>query len=1725
MGFGKICILLISLILLQSCIGAPSNVRKTGLTQSSTTTNKTANSPTFLADENLYWFSSSKITGSLTVNQNSSNVFYLRGQFIHNFLSSTDPSGISYFSKQFCLVTDFNSSSHAELRVRAVPMSTTNISTNVTEKMLRVDFSAKNDNIGTQISSSPIYYTGCYKTISGSLTTESAASYALSDICLNCTGSAISKLIGLYENKVALNSMTFIPATSLNMSTVGLKVDLTSSSTQNTSSCSNSGCSAKGFDCCVDGQCVKDGAQKTSASTSSDFTQAMAEYSSNPKTFINWPNIFYICTNIVHQTINTTSSSSAVLVADLKTATDRVAAYTQKWKCLDEYTTSTTYNNCITYSSGTTESATSRSSAAYSSIKLSLAKACGCIASDAEVDLKCPNWGILPIYKTANDKTSSILDFYCYTPSPTNPIGSITNLNLSVSARTSPHRFYSTNGTNYDDLSAISSSSITQEGDDFYYLDQLNKAGPVNGSYNMNSILGRMSVDLSKTSPAKMINVELGRTYVISAINGYYTPCPLCARDSWFQSFFAKPNSQNGTGLQFSGYSTERDAFLNNDTLGNYEDTHFGRACFLPPTMIPFSHFKNADLQTQRLNRLKTQAAFYINGYQRDWYGFNQGALIGSFDGVTWFAIGQGRRITAKSSKLFLAFNGSFFDLAAKTDTVVNIIPDVSSNSAPNVDYDPELGLKDIGQGSAATCQKFHQCETDSDCITQLGWEYSCADISQLKTTWPIFDSAGNEMANQEQGYNSNLVDILSGLISTKTTKRCTYRGAGAPCKQDISTLDSTSQKILTCAPNFYCASISNNKFNDEVVRSPNEPDNFLYGMDAEVLGRPKNYVTGNKTLPDEVKLNIQHATNNASDFGICRPGKSILAAYKAPWNLTALKTNDTNKRTDFISQIGGCNSQAIGVARALGCPVLGNDLNYISYNTDPTDFNINQNMCGGSAKHSTTSVSAFKSIESLAIGTISSTSSPTLALDACLRKAGSPCHTNLDCGPNVMHENIAGTLDINYFGGTEAERSYWSESLICGQGEATPLKSVNISNYLNYDLTQNRCCRDIGKDFTMYTSGLKSIIPDQTGTGNTSLDTSQFTFKDPKAKNRYSRYEVSEAAIHTPFVPMVINGTVPDEMQWRTIHQTGSKTCCGGGWIRKFADGTHTWPIKNRLAFDASNFSCLNYRSPLYDTSFPNATPALFYSDPGTATNNKYINISAFQKEYELFCKNPGEGGCLQISYPDSDNFKITAPSSYTHTNLLDTSPTSDPLAGTTWSQANSVDAPYQPVPYYYSGGKDTDSNGIAYNFFSSPGYDYGVTFYLPAYIGFDGTTTVADSTFIKKVSVKYFYDPPLSPKTIDITADLATSTDCTNAADNTTNTLQPVDLLNNPGILTEKWCITTSKRSGGRPLFIARANTTATDWKYAGIQIEFKSIEEQMGTAVTTPGNPLYYLSKLAKLELLGIPQIIYEPLYCNSNADKLVPGILNSTYTSRGSIAAFSKNNKYSFNTMYDEDGTDSDDESKYSSYGNYDRQYTYQDKIDHAAVFSSKDFTCCTPLGKTPKNGTANCCSGKLGTKNGISQCILPSGTDLHVYFNKFVSSEGVGSGKPGGGLIDDFYDSDGNKSETLTGTALTEASNNIDFNIYTGEPKYRESTNQKLFALGVAYCENGKVTAGGAFGSFPMEPYSGYLSTETFTYITSIVDSILDVDNTDSNNPAGKTVFDQGYRWNHHYYCK
>ena len=130
-------------------------------------------------------------------------------------------------------------------------------------------------------------------------------------------------------------------------------------------------------------------------------------------------------------------------------------------------------------------------------------------------------------------------------------------------------------------------------------------------------------------------------------------------------------------------------------------------------------------------------------------------------------------------------------------------------------------------------------------------------------------------------------------------------------------------------------------------------------------------------------------------------------------------------------------------------------------------------------------------------------------------------------------------------------------------------------------------------------------------------------------------------------------------------------------------------------------------------------------------------------------------------------------------------------------------------------------------------------------------------------------------------------------------------------------------------------------------------------------------------------------------------------------------------------------------------------------------------------------------------------MIPKGTNLNVYFNKFVSGEGVGADLPLGGLT----------ANSTTG--------DDDFNPKTGELKLRSTTYNKLIALGNEYCD-GELVKGGAFGYFTAEPFSGGYMGET-KFPLSIVDS--DVDYEEGDETVGKGVFDLGFRWNHHIYCK
>ena len=105
-----------------------------------------------------------------------------------------------------------------------------------------------------------------------------------------------------------------------------------------------------------------------------------------------------------------------------------------------------------------------------------------------------------------------------------------------------------------------------------------------------------------------------------------------------------------------------------------------------------------------------------------------------------------------------------------------------------------------------------------------------------------------------------------------------------------------------------------------------------------------------------------------------------------------------------------------------------------------------------------------------------------------------------------------------------------------------------------------------------------------------------------PNALGRYSRYSIvpdfnvppnpaptyiSENSYYPkPYIDFDNPPHLPSTYQWRTIHYTASKSCCGGGWIRKFTDGTHDWTNRNRITFDVENFKCINYSDTLIESN-----------------------------------------------------------------------------------------------------------------------------------------------------------------------------------------------------------------------------------------------------------------------------------------------------------------------------------------------------------------------------------------------------------------------------------------------------------------------------------------------------------------------------------------------------------
>ena len=1703
-----------------------------------------------------------------------------------------------------------------QYRARAVPLNNNEYDQGRREYLLRIDLERASSECRGETRTPP------EQVGSPSFTLN------LEDICPTCDSVTSSGII-LYT--VSSRSNTIFPTTLVEdlvsaFSRLEFKVQMNTVESLSGQECSESGCRARGYDCCLEGQCVRDGEERPEAISRAQrdptgfgvyYNETRAHVAQTPSLFRSHGDIYFVCP------LSSGEILSSILEANIsgeeeakREARERFEREKQEYLCL-EGAKKEDYSGCLDENG---DGASNEKD--WEFVKKRVSQRYGCVLTTPTVPY-CPDYGL----RAQIDRDGIITAVLPDIPPPPQIQRPFQNLAVEISAKSVPHRFFrGDNGEAVDDFSLLEEdiSSLQAEGTPFYYLYEKEQKGAVSGSFNMNAILGQMTVSLSGASPAKAVSVHFDRDYIIMATEGLHNPCPLCRRDPWFEPFTAYPSSSRGMGLQAVGLTTRRDVFANNRSRGNYEDTLFGRACWVPPTMIPFTHRPLEEgISEQRRRRLKAQAALFVNGYQRDWYGLNKGALIGSFDGVEWFAIGVGRKVRSTSDTLYLAINAPFGDLTEPSSISVSVVADLHPNQAPSVDYDHKIPPTDSRQNQAATCRHYHLCGNDIDCVTQLGWEYVCADISYYRSSWPAFDARASEISGREIA-KADFSDILFGnnFLLSKGTKRCVYRGSGAICSRSPSDLSSDEErKLFSCAPNFYCEELGASSFNDRVARHPVEDvPTILYGREVDILGRPLHYVGASQELTSEIIDNLSYNASSSvydnrnfeDNLGLCLPGKDVHPASTS-W-VAQQTTRDALGRTDYISQIASCDSSSyntVSRSRAQSCPTFILDIedknfgNYTHINV-PNPFSGGghygikryemQNMCGGEALLGETNI--FSAIESSPLGDILVIDRPTLARDACFKRAGTPCFTDLDCAPNRLHAQEAAHLNEDVFGGSRAEYEYWNEYLVCSQERLNHQERHN----------RNRCCREIGKDFTMYTRidnttsdlmdylGLEDdpllqnpqveTAPGEGGTragyaNSTSGEYSRYTIVDMLTSGE-TAYAGDSSSPRSPLIDLSDSAN-PAAYQWRTFRQAGERTCCGGTWIRKFADGTSNWLKFKRLYLNYEKFRCLNHISPLS------------YAKP------QYVAQTNWAQEADDLCLSPTGYGCLQQSFYLADTFEVQSPRFLEQTTLnawqdildgsddtygeiftdtlmsfgacgggsgplcayLDTTPTDGDCSGDGVYRRQLLNpfAPYRPLvleAQQVGGQGDPFMRSCVIQTLGSDSEPVQYTLSLPVYMG--------GYENIRGIQFKFFDDggSPLNAgdgdiacedplddcgtvilkgATNDLSGDVAS---CSNGAASDSYPFAahfaslgngtPYDTGDGGNDDSSKhgaFCIHTDNR--GRQILKVAFNKYASFdselWQSASVRIEFNAIGTSYWQGPVAekqsllPGNDTYYLTKLGRLELLGIPQMFYGPLYCNHNYDKLLPDLYTEDlYDSSGDddravVEANGEVFRYStsrygtgrgLENIYDKDFNQVDDSKTGDGY------IMYANKINHEAIFSAHGFKCCRALGQVA-HSPQECCSGfatleEATGSNGDSEsqgnflCKLPNGTNLNVYFNRFVSNEGQGDN---GGLTDD------------------------DFIPETGELKLQTSSYQKLRNLGATYCDSGSTTRGGLFGLFPAtlsvlggEPEEGGHPAEHLRY--SITDESTDDDSGDTGrgggNKSGAAYFESGLHWDHHIYC-
>jgi hypothetical protein len=816
------------------------------------------------------------------------------------------------------------------------------------------------------------------------------------------------------------------------------------------------------------------------------------------------------------------------------------------------------------------------------------------------------NCSLQPVTQT-NAGITSVVDYSCVYPQPPVPEPPMQQT-VFVSAKTVPHRYYDQSGVFQDEQDT---QTAPQEGFSFSYTNN-NVLKPINlTSYvGINEIFGSFkNSDANAAKPAKRVLVKKGRQYDIWVESGYFSPCPGCGSDYYsnLQKLFPGNFDAKGAGYKPSLTESSRTANLSKYRA---DELIFGRACFIPVTMIPWTHAASTtSVQTQRQNRLKAQHFMYANGYTRDWYGFDYGALIGSYDGVTWFAIGNQRRTTAKTGKLYLAINGNFGDLTTINNFTVTISEVTSFNNGGS-------GVLTDFDSDGAECQQFHVCQNDNDCLTKMGYEYSCQNVSGITTNWPSFNVNGEELLGESN------IKTISSIIGSMNggSKRCVYRGRGAPCAQNFNVASpgsttyagtTSTPGLYACNSNYYCEATSTSRFNNKISRygkgpaavnadTANTTDTF--GLAAKILGRPLDF---NGTTGVESTVLSQLSNNNLK--ALCIPGREASNSLLSIVNLN--KTTPAIRNADKILGIGTTPTGSGPISYYTNqCATLDSSNNYYHYNIAYSSL-LNSDPI---IKKMTAAQNIPSNTFAIPVGNVTNIGNhleiftPTTGLitkmgiqpNTCLRAPGASCQTEMDCSVSkYISGKIASMSVTDFLSGSsnsynEPELNFLKESLVCSQDKDP------VTDKDTYNLKDNRCCRETNNKITVYSQNYNK---DDTTNGGLNLKTwampgIDIAFNDP---NRYSRHAPAyDDAVFTPLKGYVFNEASPYTAnaatvlsgQYETLHEINSKTCCSKNWVRSFhsgGGGGHKWLNGKRQNINKDTLKYLSWNQR-FGTAMP---------------------------------------------------------------------------------------------------------------------------------------------------------------------------------------------------------------------------------------------------------------------------------------------------------------------------------------------------------------------------------------------------------------------------------------------------------------------------------------------------------------------------------------------------------